>query len=229
MKRLFLSLVLFAGAASAQQANIGDPRISFLSTQAGGLMHLQTSSEVTQTLLFAQGERIMSVIVSDPSAYFVNVAGSGDSVTVKAANTYSIAVMSVRTNTRTYEFELAAGGSPNVPAVVRLVSRIPGSAPVRRPLPQEIARSGVTYRLSGSKALRPVSITDDGNKTYIEWDKDQALPATFGLGPTGEEQMVDAYMREGVFTIDRVYQTLIFRIDKEDTRALRQVRSKDNG
>lgn len=228
MRWLIFGTALIAGSAPAQQASNGDPRIVALATQAGGLMHLPTSSDQTQTVLFPQGERIVSVILSDPSAYFVNVAGAGDSLTVRAANGYALAVMSVRTHTRTYEFELVAG-TPGAATVVRLVSRLPGSTSALRPLPQAMARNGATYRYTGNRTLRPVSITDDGNKTYIEWGKDQALPATFGLGPTGDEQMVDGYMREGVFTIDRVYQTLIFRIDKEDAKAIRQEQRRGNG
>ena len=50
------------------------------------------------------------------------------------------------------------------------------------------------------------------------------MPATFAFGPTGEEQMVEGYMRGGVFTIDRVYEQLIFRIDKDAARARRRER-----
>ena len=41
--------------------------------------------------------------------------------------------------------------------------------------------------------------------------------------------MVDGYVRGGVFTIDRIYRTLIFRIDKEKAKARRQERDEDHG
>ena len=68
-----------------------------------------------------------------------------------------------------------------------------------------------------------------GNKTYIEWGRDQAMPATFALGPTGSEQMVDGYMRGGIYTIDRVYETLIFRIDKKHAKAQRRDEGDGHG
>jgi len=43
----------------------------------------------------------------------------------------------------------------------------------------------------------------------------------FGIGYNGEEEVVDGYMRDGVFTIDRVYGELVFRIDKKRARARR--------
>ena len=43
----------------------------------------------------------------------------------------------------------------------------------------------------------------------------------FGIGVNGEEEVVDGYMRGDVFTIDRVYGQLVFRIDKKRARARR--------
>lgn len=90
------------------------------------------------------------------------------------------------------------------------------------------AVSGVTippsegrYRLSGERALRPAQIADDGIHTYIIWTEQQALPAVFAISPTGTEEMVDGYMRQGVFTIDRIHQKLVFRIDKKAAKAER--------
>ena len=77
------------------------------------------------------------------------------------------------------------------------------------------------YRLSGEAALRPSRIGDDGERTYIEWGKYQSLPAVFGIGANGDEEVVDGYMREGVFTIDRVYTELVFRIDRKRAKARR--------
>lgn len=80
------------------------------------------------------------------------------------------------------------------------------------------------YRLSGEKSLRPLRIGDDGVHTYIEWSEDQALPAVFAVNALGEEEMVDGYMRQDIFTIDRVHQRLVFRLGKKLAKAERIVR-----
>jgi type IV secretion system protein VirB9 len=77
------------------------------------------------------------------------------------------------------------------------------------------------YRISGERALRPAQIGDDGVHTYIIWTEEQALPAVFAISPTGTEEMVDGYMRQGIFTIDRIHQKLVFRIDKKAAKAER--------
>lgn len=79
------------------------------------------------------------------------------------------------------------------------------------------------YKLSGEKSLRPSRIGDDGVHTYIEWSEDQALPAVFAVNALGEEEMVDGYMRQDIFTIDRVHQRLVFRIGKKLAKAERVI------
>ena len=79
------------------------------------------------------------------------------------------------------------------------------------------------YRLSGEKSLRPSRIGDDGIHTYIEWTENQALPAVFAVNALGEEEMVDGYMRQDIFTIDRVHERLVFRIGKKLAKAERAV------
>ncbi len=78
-----------------------------------------------------------------------------------------------------------------------------------------------TYRLKGAATLRPVRIGDDGTHTYIQWSEDQPIPAVFALDSRGSEQIVDGYMRGELFTIDRVYPHLVFRIDKDKAEARR--------
>jgi type IV secretion system protein VirB9 len=77
------------------------------------------------------------------------------------------------------------------------------------------------YRLSGDRALWPVEIGDDGIHTYIVWSEEQSLPAVFAINAIGREEMVDGYMRQGIFTIDRIYEKLVFRIDKKAAKAKR--------
>ena len=64
-------------------------------------------------------------------------------------------------------------------------------------------------------------MTDDGLKTRITYAPGQALPAVFAIGPSGEEEVVNGYMRDDIFVIDRVYGELVFRIDREKATARR--------
>lgn len=70
------------------------------------------------------------------------------------------------------------------------------------------------YQVKGAAALWPAEIGDDGARTYIRWREDQPLPATFAIGAGGREELVEGHVRGGIYTIDRVYERLVFRIDK---------------
>ena len=220
-------LLCTAAPAVAQDAlpgTNGDARFQTIEFVASGIFHLRTSPEVVQTVLFASGERIRSVLLSDPNAYMVSVAASGDGLTLKPNSQTALAIMSVRTERRSYEIELAAGGGAGTPQLIRFsygnesaasppVSTVPTAPP-----------AGVSWRLSGDAAMQPASISDDGKKIYIAWHDNQAMPAVFSTGAGGKEQMVDGYVRAGVFTIDRIYGDLVFRIDSKQAVARRIVK-----
>lgn len=89
------------------------------------------------------------------------------------------------------------------------------------PPPSEIVGR---YSLSGARELRPAEIGDDGVRTYLRWAPEQELPAVFAINARGQEEMVDGYMRDDVFTIDRINPRLVFRIDKRVARADRRVK-----
>lgn len=79
-----------------------------------------------------------------------------------------------------------------------------------------------SYRLRGDRSVRPLRVSDDGARTTIAFAPDQALPAVFAIGPTGEEIAVNGYMRTGEYVIDRVHERLVFRIDRDRATAERQ-------
>lgn len=95
-----------------------------------------------------------------------------------------------------------------LPASDAAIPDAPRSAPAR-------------YRLSGDKSVMPIGISDDGRKTTIAWSKAQALPVVFALGAHGQEEVVNGYMRQDRYVIDRVFDALVFRIDKDVARAQR--------
>lgn len=69
------------------------------------------------------------------------------------------------------------------------------------------------YKVTGNREIRPASIRDDGARTYIQWGAAQAMPAVFAVDHQGHEEIVNGYMRGDDFTLDRIYEKLVFRID----------------
>jgi type IV secretion system protein VirB9 len=224
MRPVLILIALLAGAAPSASRAADDPRFLTLDYGSGGMFHVQTTPETSQMVLFAPGERIQSVIVSDPGAYQIGVTGTGDGITVKANGMSALAIVSVQTDQRAYQLELVPGNAASAPSVVRFsyASRMPAAAPPAQDAEQV---AGFGWRLSGNRTLRPVAMRDDGTRTYMEWGDQQALPAVFAIGASGEEEIVEGYMRGGVLTIDRVYPELVFRIDRT-TAAAKRVEEK---
>ena len=225
MRLACLCFLLLASPVSAHEWPTTDQRYRTVQYDGRSTYSVSASPDTNQLLLFAQDERIQSVILSDPNAYYVSVSGSGDSLAFKAVNRSSLALMSVQTDQRSYHIELTAGRAGPVPEVIRFAYTIEGAEPQRPAVPPKMLET-VSYRLSGSKELRPASINDDGQKTYIAWRDNQAMPAIFAIGPSGNEQMVDGYVRAGLFTIDRTYEEFVFRIDRRSAKARRVVKKE---
>ena len=83
------------------------------------------------------------------------------------------------------------------------------------------------YRLSGTKALYPSKIRDDGFYTYIEWPSNAELPAVFGRGSDGSEVIAEGVMMDDAYVLDRVHAVLIFRIDRQVATASRRAKRRE--
>jgi type IV secretion system protein VirB9 len=223
MRWLLLASLALAGSAQGQmpRALDYDPRIETLEWRAGAELSLRTTAGGNLTMIFSPGEAVQSVVVGDPSAIEVAVAPQTDSLTLHTLHEPRDSSLTVRTQLRDYRFKVAVGPANNVAYAVRFAFE---AAPTALPEPALLANTATNpYTLKGEATLRPLRVSDDGQKTYIEWRDDQALPAVFALNAQGEEETVDGYMRQGVMVIDRVYPKLVFRIGKRSAEASRSI------
>jgi len=226
MTRLAFALALLGCIASplAGQALSGDPRIAAIPWRAGQPIDLRTAPGSPLTIVFAPGERVTGFELADPAAFEVRLSPTADSLFVQTRAVSAQPELAVRTHLRDYRFVFKVGPPEEAIYTVNF-SYGAASENVRQSPPPTTGPSQAiagTYRLSGNRALRPSRIDDDGVRTFLVWDEEQALPAVFALSEHGEEEIVDGYMRDGVFTIDRVNRVLVFRIGKETAKAVRQ-------
>jgi type IV secretion system protein VirB9 len=228
VKRLISALLLttLPGAALAQQAptpSFEDPRLQSVAYDPARPVRLVAFPDSTLTVTLIPDDRVERFALSDPAAFSVSVTGARDGLHIVPLRADGAATLLVDTSLRRYEFVLATGEGLAAAYLVRFVDPRGPSGSATAPPPQPTAGE---YRLTGERALLPYRMSDDGDRTYLEWAKEQSLPAVFGIGTNGEEEVVDGYMRDGIFTIDRVYSELIFRIDDKRGRA-RRVRERD--
>lgn len=224
MIRLLPAFLLAITAPAAAQIlpspSAESPRIQSVAWQAGQTIALTALPETALTVMLEPGETIQRAVLNGNQLWNVTISPEDNSFQVKPMLNAAPATLNVETSTRQYQFSLEAGQSLMAAYLVRL--EYGASQPVITAEPaSEITGLDWSYRLRGDKSVRPASIRDNGDKTVIEYAPDQPLPAVFAIGATGDEEVVDGYMRSGKFVIDRVHQRLVFRIDKDKATARR--------
>lgn len=198
-----------------------DSRLETVEWQDDADIPLRTTPGGHIVLIFAPGEAVRSVLVGDPGAVEVRVAPQADTVLLLTSRQPADASIKVQTQLRSYRFSLVVGPANNVAYAVRFSFPSTGQTVQLVALPPPEATNA--YSIKGKPDLRPSKVSDDGQKTYIEWGEDQALPAVFAINALGQEETVDSYMRGGVMVIDRVYPQLRFRIGKHSAVATRTI------
>ncbi len=187
------------------------------------------------TIVLEPGERIQQVWLDRENAFEARISAEQDGLILLPRIQNASAAMQIETDRRRYRFNLQTGTGLLAAYLVRLdfesvAPQAEQMAPAAYFATMMPAAESWQYRLTGDKAVQPASISDDGVRTRIIFGPEQALPGIFAIGPGGEEQVVNGYMRDDVFVIDRVWEELVFRIDKEKAKARRNSKpDKSNG
>lgn len=218
-------------------ASPDDSRIAILHYAPGSPGQLRALAGVDLLVLVPRGEHVQRVVVGDPGAVRVDVPGEHDGLILAALHPVTDVSLAVETEQQAYQLSLTVTDQGQVPWLVRIErgrvithSMFPAT-PIRTAPPPQPLPPG-QWRVKGDKALLPITISDDGAKILIQWSSAQAIPAVFARDDQGQEQMVNGYMRGDFFVIDRVFEHLVFRIDKASVYADRvepNARKRDEG
>lgn len=218
MTRAFvLLLLLISDPALAQTASQPDPRIKTITYADDQVIRLQVSVNFHTAIIF--DEQVENVAVGNAEAWQITLNENGDALFVKPVGSGGPTNMTVITDARVYSFELlpAFGPTPDAAFTVRFRH---ASHIVALEADSDRPRLGF-YRLAGARALRPVGVTDDGVRTLVEWQSEQPIPAVFALDEQGRETLIEGHMRDGLYVIDAVHRSLVFRMDRQSARATR--------
>ena len=232
MRLLFQLVILLslAGAATAQTSPYPSPETPRIQTayyepNEATLLTMLPSTLVT--VMFQPGETISGVSPDDNEDFRVRVASDRNSLVILPSKGATTGNLQVTTPGRSYNFVLRVEESRAAALLVRVVDAV-GETPGSMSPSFDFTTTEVwDYTLRGDREVRPERLSDDGSKTRIRYYPGQALPAVFAIGPTGEEEVVNGYMRNGEFVIDRVYDVLVFRIDRNKAKATRNKLPRD--
>jgi len=197
-----------------------DPRVLQAEYIAGAAIRVQVAVGQNLTVLLPRNEQVVSVELSEPLEWSIKVdQETSDSFVLSPLRPAEDSQAKIVTKSHTYNLALSSDPSADPALYLRILS--PGQSSVAS-AKSTSAPVKMVWKLSGNRELMPSSIRDDGEKTYVEWNADQAIPAVLAIDRLGREEMINAYMRGSVFTIDRVYDHLVFRLDKVYAEARRK-------
>ena len=220
---LFLCLAAPAIGQTAAPASYDDARTQVIDHYAGQTVEVRAAAGYQLTVEFPRDEQVLNIAVGNSNAWQVSVNSRRNLVFVKPNQGAPNTNMTVFTNSRSYNFELRAspiltGDMPfNIRFRTAQATAVDADGFVTvaaRPHPAGL------YRVTGEAALRPNSISHDGRFTFVTWPKERDLPATYEIGPTGEELLVNGIMRDDILVIDRVVTKLRFRRDRKLAEAV---------
>lgn len=207
------------GAQSEPNDAAEDTRFQTIAWQPDQITPLAVPPGNRLTVMFSPGEKILNGSVAQREHFQVEMSSAADSLFITPVSQNARSRMTVQTDARSYAFELFTAPDVKPTYVVRFAHasepQPAAAAPIER-------RPAGTWQMRGERNVQPARIQDDGVRTFIEFAPEQSMPAVFAVGPTGEEQVVDGYMRGEVFVIDRVHEKLVFRIDRDAATAARK-------
>ena len=229
-----LLALLCASAGMAQiQPTPGeeDPHLQTVDYGAGQIVQLRSAPGYQLMVELSPDEAVKSVALGDSAAWQVSVNKAGDRLFLKPAQGDASTNMTVVTSVRVYHFDLVA--------LVEVPTDLPYTVRFRYPIQefrtagsasgngQAAAQPSSRYKISGDHLLRPISVTDDGQRTYIKWPGASPIPAVYAPDRLGNEALLNGMMgTDDVYVVDGVPQQLIFRIDRSVARAERVAKRK---
>lgn len=226
MKLLVMTACLALGSAAYAQVRpqpgSGDPRLQTVDYRADQVVQVTGAVGYQLAIELAPDETVRSIALGDTGAWTATVDKNGNRLFLKALVANVLTNMTVVTDVRTYAFDLEglSQASSTSPYTIRFnYPSIPSMGMF--PVPGGMAPGTMTggYRVRGDRSIRPAAISDDGNRTYIEWPAGTPLPATYIRESRGRETLANGYMRGQFYVIDSVEQHLVFRLDREFARA----------
>jgi type IV secretion system protein VirB9 len=213
---LALALAPAAFAAQSPQPGAADPRIRTVAYDPDQVVELRGVFDYQLMLEFAPGERIENVSIGDGLAWQITPNKRADLLFLKPIDAAGPTNMTVVTDRRRYAFRLSARSAQGLKAeaiayVVRFLYPAPPAQEKAQPPAAPPERKNLADTYTGSKAVLPSQVFDDGTFTYFRWPEAVGTPALFVQATDGAESLVNFGVRNGYLVVEQVAPRFVLR------------------
>lgn len=218
---LFLVMAAMAWPAAADS----NPHIQTIAWSPDEVTVLTGAMGWQITIEFGEDERIENVSIGDSTAWLVTPNKRARNLFLKPLRRDAATNMIVITDKRRYAFALnVAERRSSTPWIVAFDHPRPVVEVIEEPPPPAAPPPvfNYAYDISGTPALRPARVWDDGRQTYFEFGEGQAIPAIFADGPGKTETLVNVVMRGRVAVVQQLGERFTVRIGERHALVSRQ-------
>ena len=213
---VLLGVTVFpASAEIAPRSGPLDKRIRYVTYHKDDVIRVDASYGASTMIVFQEDEKIETLGAGDAMAWKVEPNKKGNILFVKPVEKNAAANLNVITTKRQYVFLLTADFRPVEKQVFKIVFRYPedeadarlmaeakerAAAPNLRTL--DVANANSAYGYKGSSSNRPLTIFDDGKKTFFRFEGE--VPAIYIVDALRNESLVNFRREAEYIVVDKV-------------------------
>lgn len=213
-------------------AHAADARLASRLYNKDEVVRIDGRVGVQATIAFAEDEHIENVAIGDAESWQVTPNKRANLLFVKPLAPRARTNLTVVTESRTYFFDLVAGGPAAPLYVLRFLypeaarpqpALAPGltaeeqqaalAAPAEKPV--DPAALNFAWRAKGEAKLLPTRVYDDGEATYLTWAAGRPMPAILIRDDKGAEGPVNFASRGDVIVVDGVHPLIVLRSGRD--------------
>ncbi len=194
-----------------------DPRLQTVPYRPGTVQVLKVVPGFVTTVILSREERIQTMAVGNTAAWEVTAAKSGDLLFVRPLAAGIPTNLEVFTDGRHYSFLLTTTFEADPAAMFQLRFDYSGTDPTapaaeaETPEKPEPLAPAATYRIRGDRLARPLTVSDDGKRTFFLFDEAVELPAVYAIDATRRETLVTLRKEGDLWFVDRLWDKYILR------------------
>lgn len=204
-------------AETAPRRGSLDARVTYATYQEGQVYRITTRLRTVTLVELGDGERIQSIAIGDLESFKIDklerqnlfivkpvIPGATTNLTVETqSHIYFLQVTESSKGSPTYSVKFTVPGSGRSTKAETTIAALP-------PMTYKVLKKGRTQ-----PAFAPVSISDDGRKTYFHIPPGAPMPTIFRADAKGQEYSVNSSVNGTVITVSARSERWVLRYGEE--------------